>query len=231
MTYEREQDVVGWHRHTTDGKFESVAVIPHQDLDREQAWVIVNRTIEAATKRYVEYLDNKFTLSDHHDQLNVDSGLSYSGAAASTLTGLDHLEGETVKVVGNGAVYPDKVVASGQITGLYPTVTQAEVGLSYVSKLVTMRPEKPELVSIHGLPKSYSKLSALLHKTLGITMGDQLVTFRKALDPTDEPPPVFTGFKTISKSGWDDDGRITIEQTQPLPFEILVIVGELDVGE
>jgi hypothetical protein len=50
----------------------------------------------------------------------VDSGLSYSGSATTTLSGLYHLEGETLQVLGNGATHPDETVSGGGITlGLF----------------------------------------------------------------------------------------------------------------
>jgi hypothetical protein len=55
MTYNRLQDVVAWHEHDfggTDAKCKSVAVID-VDTDEDQVWVIVERTINGATKKYV----------------------------------------------------------------------------------------------------------------------------------------------------------------------------------
>jgi len=52
-----------------------------------------------------------------------------AAAATATLTGLGHLEGQIVQILGNGAVYASQPVVSGQVTGLNPKVTQAEVGL------------------------------------------------------------------------------------------------------
>lgn len=79
MTYEREQDVVGWHRHTTDGLFESVAVIYGEDED--EIWVVVNRTIEGVAARYVERF-NPTQWTDKKDAFFVDSGLSLTAPAA-----------------------------------------------------------------------------------------------------------------------------------------------------
>jgi len=53
MTYERDQSVVGWHRHTTDGLFESVAVI-HGNGTEDEVWLVVKRTIGGVDSRYVE---------------------------------------------------------------------------------------------------------------------------------------------------------------------------------
>ena len=110
LTYQRDQQVVAWHQHPvggTDTEVESVAVIPSADGKSDELWISVKRTINSATVRYIEYLDST---------INVDSGLTYSGGATSTLSGLTHLEGETVQVVGDGAVMPDAVVSSGSIS-------------------------------------------------------------------------------------------------------------------
>ena len=53
MTYERDQKVVGWHRHVTAGTFESVAVI-YGIATEDEVWVAVNRTIDGASKRTIE---------------------------------------------------------------------------------------------------------------------------------------------------------------------------------
>jgi len=88
MTYRRDEQVVAWHRHIfggTDVEVESVAVIPG-DIDEDQVWLIVKRTINGATKRYVEYLKNFDFGDDETDAFFVDSGLSYEGVT-NTLNG------------------------------------------------------------------------------------------------------------------------------------------------
>ena len=118
MTYNRLQDVVAWHAHEfggTNAKCKSVAVIDI-DTSEDQVYVIVERTINGATKKYVEYLtpyDFNSSLTTFH---YVDSGLGYSGSSTTTLSGLSHLEGETVKVILEGATHPDRVVSGGQIS-------------------------------------------------------------------------------------------------------------------
>jgi len=190
LTYQREQEVVAWHRHIIGGEFEtgdavveSVAVIPTDDSEYE-LYMIVKRTIDGSTARYVEYLhtfnfdqtdntsfnylDSQLSLSKSQTTLTADinatattvpvasvSGLSASGkikiggeiisyAAISSLdltgctrgqnittatshtsgdtvkevvniiAGLDHLEGQTVSILVDGATHPTKVVASNQ---------------------------------------------------------------------------------------------------------------------
>jgi hypothetical protein len=93
LTYQREQQVVAWHRHIFGGAFgsgnavcESVATIPTDDSEY-QTWVIIKRTINGSTKRYVEYLhDYNFDETDDTSFNFLDSQLNYSGAT-STLDG------------------------------------------------------------------------------------------------------------------------------------------------
>lgn len=72
----REQDVFGPSRRTTDGLFESVASIPYNDLD--QVWHIVNRTIGGVTKRYVEYVEHN---SDNTANRQTDACVLGSNSA------------------------------------------------------------------------------------------------------------------------------------------------------
>jgi hypothetical protein len=225
LVYDKAQDVTGWSRHSTEGLFESVAVIPHPDGDRNQLWTIANRTIGGATKRYVEFFDD--VDGSFYPSLGVDSGLTYSGVAVTTLSGLSHLEGKTVAVMGNGFAYPNKVVSGGQITGLDPAVTTAEVGLAFTSILETLSPATPTI----GLKKHRANITVSLHETLGCTVNDKQQDFRSASDPMDLPVPPFTGDVDVTDLGWDRDRTITVKQTQPLPCDVVAISGILETAD
>jgi hypothetical protein len=84
LTYQREQEVVGWARHTTDGTFESVETIPSSGED--EVWVVVNRTIDSNTVRYVEQLQPFDWGTDQEDCFFVDSGLSFDGNDTVSIT-------------------------------------------------------------------------------------------------------------------------------------------------
>lgn len=79
LTYMPDQEVVGWHRHDTDGFYESVCSIPEGEEDA--VYVVVRRTIGGETKRYVERFAARF-VEDKRDSFFVDSGLSYDGRNA-----------------------------------------------------------------------------------------------------------------------------------------------------
>lgn len=140
LTYLRDQQVVGWHRHLlggTDVSVKSIACVPGNT--ETELWMIVSRTINGATVQYIEKLTEYFRDSvDDEEAFFVDSGLTYSGAASATLTGLDHLEAETVSAYCNGYVgVVTDPVSSGTVT-LQQSTTLAHVGLPYTVQFKTM---------------------------------------------------------------------------------------------
>jgi len=224
LTYIREEDVIGWSRHPTDGEVESMAVIPNPEGSGHELWISVKREISGVTKRFIEYLD---------PDIHVDSGIVYSGAPVLSVSGLDHLEGETVKVVGDGMVYADAVVVSGAIT-LSPAFAASEiqVGLPYTSKLETMRPEVSlSNGSSRGMKKAWGDCYVAIQESSGLEINDEVVPFRMAGDLLGLSITSFTGDKSVNQLGWArNEGRIIIEQAQPLPCTILAIFGDLQVG-
>jgi hypothetical protein len=235
FTYNREQDVLGWHRHTIgNGEVESIQHIPNPDGSQDDLWMIVKRTIDGQTTRYIEFLEKDFAVGDDTtDAFFVDSGLSYSGTATTTLSGLDHLEGETVQVLVNGAAHPDRVVETGAIT-LQEAATTASVGLGYESKLRTMRIESgAQDGTAQGKTKRITKVVFRFLNTLGAQAGPAFdntdtITFRKPSDPMGQPPALFTGDKLVEwPNGYDFEGYVAIKQDQPLPMTVIAIMPQV----
>ena len=216
---------------------EDIAVIPATSSGEDEVWMVVKRTINGVTRRYVEFMEASFDTAESSTKTNaffVDSGLSYSGAASATVSGLDHLEGETVSILGNGNVYADQVIASGGISGLSPTVTAAAVGLASVAKVKTLRPEAgADDGAAQSKTKRVFEMSARFIATLGAKVGpdaDNLdsIQFRGGSDPMDSSPPLFSGDKTLKfRGGWDKKGQMVIQQDQPLPMHLTAIVTRL----
>jgi len=241
MTYRREEQVVAWHRHIIGGVFgsgnavvESVATIPG-DLNEDQVWVIVKRTIGGATKRYVEYLSNFDFGTSAEDAFFVDSGLTYSGSAATSISGLDHLEGQSVAILANGATHPNKTVSSGAIT-LDFAVTKAQIGLPFTSTLETLKFDGGSaLGSSQGKIKRINDIVVRLFRTVGLKVGTSstnvdTVPFRTSSSAMDTALSMFSGDKIIEfKGGYDEDATFVILQDQPLPMTILAIFPTLTV--
>lgn len=221
LTWDIEQDVYAWFRRTTDGLYESGSVIPNGTQD--QCWQIVKRTINGQTKRFVEYFD---------ETLNTDCALTYSGAAVTTVSGLDHLIGETVRIVGDGAVYPSQTVAADGTVTLDPSASEIEVGLNFDSDGLTIRPEvKTNEGTSQTIKQRWAKVIARVKETNHLKINGYEVPFRSVLDDMDEAPPLLTGDIEIHTLGADGEGQIRFQRTDPLKVTINGFFGILDIGD
>ena len=232
LTIDREQEVVAWHRHPIGGtgRADSVVCIPAPDGSRDEVWIIVRRThpISGAVIRYVEFIEAPWEIGDQpNDMFYVDSGLTYSGAATTTITGLDHLEGFTVQILADGASHPDRVVAGGSIT-LDRLASKAQVGLQASARLVTMRPEAgSQDGTSQGKTKRTHGVTLRLLDTIGCKVGLfgkalRDVLFRTPSMPMDQAPPPFTGDKDETFDGdYETANRTEVRQDQPFPITVV----------
>lgn len=240
FTFDREQYTEppfgGWHRHPLggDGEVESVVCVPSPDTDRDDVWMIVKRTINGATQRYVEYMTAEYEDGDdQEDAFYVDSGLTYDSSATTTISGLLHLEGETVDVLADGATHPQRTVSSGAIT-LQRSASVVQVGLPCPAKLATMRINAGAVDgTAQGKTKRINSVVVRLQDTLGGKMGptetelDEIL-FRSPTNPMDEAPPLYTGDKEVLwRGGYEKDGYIWYVNDQPLPVTVLAIMPQV----
>ena len=236
----------GYVQDIGDAVVESVAVIPGADgsgqtqssQDRDEVWITVKRTINGATVRYVEVLERDYEDGDdEEDSYYADSIITYDGAATTSITGLDHLEGETVKVLADGFIHPDQTVVSGAIT-LDNSSTVVQVGLGYTH---TIKPLKFEGGTAAGTAVGKTKqvfgVTFVLLNCHSLTFGpdtDNLDTidFREVSDPMDAGVPFFTGerFEEFDDD-WKTDPRIVIQSDAPVPFTLLALAPEIDIRE
>lgn len=227
MTYQREQNVFGWHRHPTDGFVESVATI--YGATDDEVWVVVRRTINGASVRYVERL-NPVKWTEKKDCFFVDCGKTVT-PAGTAVTGLLHLAGRTVDVLADGSVERDKVVSATGTLTLDNEATVAQVGLPFTTTVKPMRIDTdPILGNSQGLVKQVRNLVLRFLDTLGCKYGDgkgayENVIFRDTDDAMDDSPALFTGDKEVQFPGeFETEGDIVVKQDQPLPMTLLAIV-------
>jgi hypothetical protein len=149
----------------------------------------------------------------------------------TTITGLSHLEGATVQIVGNGAVFPNATVTNGEVT-VSSEISEAYVGLGYTT---TLKPSRPEFGSPQGItqgkPKRWNHIFVRLVNTLGININGDQMPFRTSADLMNAPPALFTGDKKVMNLGYDKDGFIEIKQEQPLDMHVVAIGGDINTGE
>ncbi len=230
LTYDRANGAVGWHDHDLGGSgiVESITAIPSGAED--QVYLSVKRTINGATVRHIETLTTIDFGDDVGDAFYVDSGLTYSGSATTTITGLNHLEGETVAILADGAAHADKTVSGGSIT-LDRSSSKVHVGYSYSSIVETLRMEAGADDGIaQGKIKRIHGVTARFFKSVGAEIGPDVnnldrLPFRDSSMDMDTAIPLFSGDKEIFfPSGYDNDARVVIRQNQPLPMTVLAIM-------
>lgn len=316
MTYLPEEKLIAWHQHVTDGAVESVACVPEGEEDA--LYMVVRRTVNGATKRYVERMaSRRVTSSD--DAFFVDCGLTYDGRntgffsltlsggttwqypevvtmtaggfspftvgsvgrfyrlalpdgsrirvkvtaytsstvvsvelqeicpaglrgvatifwglMATTISGLDHLEGKTVAILADGDVHPHRVVASGSITLQSPAAV-AHIGLPYTAEMETLDIDSPDGETILDKRKVVTSVTAYLEESRNFFAGSDSAHLyeqraAKRARYTDEQASV-TGPSQLSiGTSWSEKGRVYIQQPDPLPLTVLALIPEITVA-
>lgn len=235
LTYSKEQQLIAWTKHTTDGLFKSVASVPETTDNEDAVYFVVERTINSQTVKYIERLKSRVVLdtTDVEDCFFVDSGVTYDGADTTTITGLDHLEGETVVVLADGNVISNKVVSGGSIT-LPNAAGVVHVGLPYTSDIETLNMEVSP-GTVQGKLKKVSSVTIRFMRSRGLFVGpdfDNLIEMKWREDEVmGAPTALLTDDKDVMiEPSWNSNGRIAIRQQYPLPMTILAVIPEVTLG-
>ena len=236
FTYMREHDVYAWHRHTTDGAVESVCSIPEPDGSGglfDAVYLIVLRTIGGQSRRYVERMAPR-TWRTVSDLWFVDCGRQYANGPYASISGLDHLEGKTVAILGDGSVVPGQVVTNGSIA-LDGTYQDVIVGLPYEADLETLNLELPS-ATVQGQATKIAQVTVRAKDTRGIRVGINTGTAQEVKQRSQESlgtaMQMFTGdYGVTIPSEWNREGRLYLKQAYPLPCTILDLIPEVNVGD
>ncbi|MFI3271240.1 MAG: hypothetical protein R3Y11_03915 [Pseudomonadota bacterium] len=236
LTYLREHDVVGWHRHETDGFVEDVAVIPTSSAtgQNDEVWLLVRRTVDGVEKRYVERMAEFFDGDTADAAFYVDSGLTYEGDAVTSLSGLSHLEGRTVSIFADGYVMPPRIVADGTIK-LDRAASTVHVGLPYNTDII---PTKPESTMQNGTTisrvRKVSGARLRLYQSMGVRAGmDENSLYEILVHDAAAmvSPKYMTGDCDVSfDSGWSEDAKVLVRVQDPTPMTLLSIVYDVDIS-
>lgn len=250
LTYLREQSVTGWHRHYIGGSGKVLSMCCVPGTEYSELWMVIERTINNKTKRYIERLSRFFTDDiDAQDATFLDSYLTYSGGAVSTISGIDHLENKQVKVYTNGNVgsistytndgedpeleedTPLQVVRASRITITDPTTTtKAHVGLSYTCKLKTMPiVQESQGGTSQGALIRIFKALVRFHRSALARVGQQqdnvniIENFADRYIMGGELPLVSTVKEVYLEGGAELETATYIEQDAPAPMIILAV--------
>ncbi|MCP4985425.1 MAG: hypothetical protein GY928_04930 [Colwellia sp.] len=350
LTFKTSEDVSGWHRHILGGTDVNVIAVGAMTIPagHDQVWVVVERTINSLTRRFVEFFEGEaqiplrsdFITGDANEAtddvtfanamfeaqkgyVHLDSTLSYDGSAVGsdasatltpasaaiatgitftasaavfdatmvgrelwrkaidgvgegravitaytdtthvdctitkaftdatamaagnwyltkqTFTNLEHLEGETVSIVTDGAEHPQETVSSGSITADFQA-SVAHIGLGYTGRLRTLNLESGAVTGPgQTKPAKVVKINPRFLNTARCRFGTDYynlkeLVFRKTSSFTNRPSPLFTGVPDTSiifPSGWEKEKQIIIEQTHPLPCTVQSLDVYMEVSD
>ncbi len=232
----RSQQITGFSLLSTDGTYLAVGV------DLTDIYVVVERTINAATVRFIERLvDGRY----------MDAGVYYDTTGilpTDTLTGLDHLEGHTVHIRADGSDLGTAVVASGQITLSRNAAETAEVGLEFPDvkgdgngdqiwiRDMPLEPNLPDGTRV-GKMKRVHEVVVSLSSTQNVYVGAndedlEVVPLRSmGSNLLNQPPPTVTADKIVEGlPGYTLTGQVDITQRHASPFTLLAITKEARVS-
>jgi len=220
LTAFRAEKVSAWTLHETDGLVKSVSVVG------DDVYMLIER-------------DSSYFIEQFDASLYLDSALSGQvETPASTWSGLDHLEGKSVSILADGAVLPDQVVQSGSVT-LSEPASLVQIGLPYTHIVEPLPPNESGQVGagrklrlIEGIFRM--KDTAALRLDVGRGAKDIALEQFGETQILDGGMNAISGDVKVRALGWQKDGTKPlwkIEQSSPLPFELLSVISEIKVND
>lgn len=244
LSRDRFTSVNAWSYHVLGGVFsgkaprvESVASLPSGDGSIDDLWIAVTRTINSSTKTYIERINKPYardsiinsSTSIVDKALYMDSAKMQQGVATDTITGLSHLEGETVQVIGDGFYLGEFVVSAGQVIVDDP-YSEFLVGLKYESNIKSLPIDAGSAIgsSQHTISR-VDKVGIRFYNTVGAKFGYEegdleTILFRKPTTPLNEPVDLFSGDKVLDMpQDYDRRNQVIIKQDLPFPIYVACI--------
>ena len=265
LTFVEDQNTFAWADHYLGGTFgsgasatgygvaESCACI--EGTEQDDVYFVVKRTINSATKRYIEKMMPRWIPEFDDDELvtNIneayfpDAGITYTSASAtSTISQLWHLEGQSVYALVDGRMQGPFTVEDGAITldtamlgTSADSTSQAHVGLAVESIIEDLPLAQPtQNGARQGRYVGISKVVLKVHATRGVwiadaTRPDDYVELGQShTEEWDDPLVPYTGDTIpIGLDGhWNLNGNVRLTQSYLLPMEVLMIAKDVTIG-
>jgi hypothetical protein len=240
LTYERPNGIFAWAKHDTrasagPGKFLSVACIP--EGGRDTVYAVMEQTIQSVVRRWVVRMTDRAV----PNPVCVDAAVRYAGTATATITGLGHLNGESVAVVVNGttvlanpndAATPATITVSGGQVTLPSPQTDVVVGLPYTVDVETLDIDAGG-VTIKERGLMVGGVDAWVENTGTFYAGPYAVPGNtnaglEAVVPRDAEGNALgrgTGYvSSVVLSAYNNTGRVFLRHVDPQPFTLLALV-------
>jgi hypothetical protein len=246
LTYNREENVIGWHRHDlSGGVIESLAVLPQKDQLQDALWVVVKRNVNGTDKRYIERLtrfwDFDTMLEDAHF---VDSGLRYTGVPTRMVYGLQHLEGEEVYGLADARPVGPFTVENGSVT-LPFEASNIIIGLGYDSEAETARLENGAADgTAMGKVKRINSIVGAVWNSVGGEIGvyneqEDRIVYNELEYPGRfdeiEDIELYTGMigPFVPEAGYGMRGSLAFRRpkSSPLPFNLVALMPQMNTQD
>ena len=252
LTYDKEQNVMAWHRHTLGGndvEVESVECVFNDTIQQDQVWLSVRRNLGGKLVRTIEVIDKDFRMEDPLEEMYfVDCGIKYNayklpkdnplyGKAIQSLSGLTWLANETVKITVDGAAHQDVTVDSTGHIDLDFEGKFITIGLYAPAKYQSLYldPEAGGTNFAQGHNQNIPRAFIRLFNTMGGKIGPSFdkmeeLQYRTPQDLMDTAISLFTGEQQLNfPASWNHFAQVCVEQDEPLPMTILAIIPEVKV--
>jgi hypothetical protein len=210
-------------------------VFTASDVGREITMRYFDETIEqwrTARARITTYVSEEQVLCTILAPFPNDNEIPAGGwrMTSSVVSGLWHMEGQTLSALADGAEVKNLTVTNGQITLPVPA-SRAQIGLPYTSYLATQRIDSGATDgTAQGKTKRFHQIVMRLYASLGGKVGpdpssSDYILYRSLSDYMDETPPILTGDtdKFPYPGGYETDGRIWAIADQPLPLTVVAM--------
>jgi hypothetical protein len=239
-TYIKGQQINGWADHFlggTDPAVKSITTI--EGTDNTELWIHASRTIDSATARSIEVLNTEFDFQDRDTAAYTDYSSIYDGAPATTITGLDYLEGEEVLISADGNQLPPATVTGGEIE-LDKAASYVIIGLPYKSSFETLKIEGGSVIGTSQSAISrITDVALLFYKSLGGAIGTSSdselteIIYDSNSVEMDTTIPLFSGwYSNIKFNGsWDRGYSVYFETSDVYPVTILSMVYTANVTD
>ena len=211
------------------------------DDTRTELWLCVERVINGATRRYVEVLQPFFEPLDANAPTAegawfLDCAVQSSGAAAQTITGLGHLEGQRVGVFANGQQFADRTVSAGAIT-IERAMTNVLVGLPIKAEIVSLPFDtQTQAGTTRGTTKAAARVHLHTHESAGGALsansGRATTLTTTAGLPFGTPLALQSGIRRVTIEPTSDlDLTLTLTCADALPFTLLSWLPDIDIKD
>lgn len=198
----------------------------------------------------IEPITNIVTDDSNETPVPVQSGYWSLSTPVSAVSGLNHLEGMEVVCLADGNAIPAQTVEDGSIT-LPDEYSSVIVGLPFTAQLQTLYLDVPSPVTMQGKRKNLQAVTARVENTRGIAVGTNQpdastqpnqrapewrglyeMKQRNSAQGLDTPTPLYTGdLRELVSGSWQKPGQIAVEQSYPLPANVLALIPEFQIGD